>query len=119
MAGEPVPVGCRVFPVPVESSRAHGTFAGQWSRASIRHWQPTCPDLGRQRGVPGKGQPRARKTEAPLAPRPAPCKDAGDEAQDAGDEALLALARQAAAEHQDQHGQPITRDALRGSAPLR
>jgi hypothetical protein len=119
MAGEPVPVGCRVFPVPVESSRAHGTFAWQWSRASIRHWQPTCPDLGRQRGVPGKGQPRARKTETPLAPRPAPCKDAGDEAQDAGDEALLALARQAAAEHQDQHGQPIARDALRGSAPLR
>jgi hypothetical protein len=38
----------------------------------------------------------------------------GDEAQDAGDEALLALARQAAAGHQDQHGQPITRDALRG-----
>jgi hypothetical protein len=33
--------------------------------------------------------------------------------KDAGDEALLALARQAAAEHQDQHGQPITRDALR------
>jgi hypothetical protein len=33
--------------------------------------------------------------------------------QDAGDEALLAGARRAAAEHQDQHGQPITRDALR------
>jgi hypothetical protein len=37
----------------------------------------------------------------------------GTRAQDAGDEVLLALARQAAAEHQDQHGQPITRDALR------
>ena len=30
-----------------------------------------------------------------------------------GDEALLTAARRAAAEHQDQHGQPITRDALR------
>jgi len=30
-----------------------------------------------------------------------------------GDEALLAAARRAAAEHQDRHGQPITRDALR------
>jgi hypothetical protein len=36
----------------------------------------------------------------------------GDEAQDGGDEALLKAARQAA-EYQDQHGQPITRDALR------
>ena len=33
--------------------------------------------------------------------------------QDEEDEALLAAARRAAAEHQDQHGQPITRDALR------
>jgi hypothetical protein len=33
--------------------------------------------------------------------------------QAGGDEALLAAARRAAAEHQDQHGQPITRDALR------
>lgn len=50
----------------------------------------------------------------PSAPgRPSPAPDAGDEAQDGGDEALLALARRAAAEHQDQHGQPITRDALR------
>jgi hypothetical protein len=48
----PVPVGCHVFPVPVESSRAHGTFAGQRSRASTRHWQPAYPDLGRQRGIP-------------------------------------------------------------------
>jgi len=47
-----------------------------------------------------------RKTETPSAPRPAPRKDAGNEA-------LLALARQAAAEHQDQRGQPITRGALR------
>ena len=29
------------------------------------------------------------------------------------DEALLVAARRAAVEHQDQHGQPITRDALR------
>jgi hypothetical protein len=40
-------------------------------------------------------------------------QDSGDEARDGGDEALLTAARRAAAEHQDQHGQPITRDALR------
>jgi len=45
--------------------------------------------------------------------RPSPVPDAGDEARDGGDEALLAAARRAAAEHQDRHGQPITRDALR------
>jgi len=45
--------------------------------------------------------------------RPSPLAAAGDEAQDGGDEALLAAARRAAAEHQDAHGQPITRDALR------
>jgi hypothetical protein len=45
--------------------------------------------------------------------RPSPVREAGDEAQDGGDEALLAAARRAAAEHQDQHGQPVTRDALR------
>ena len=33
--------------------------------------------------------------------------------QDEEDEALLAAARRAAAEHQEKHGQPITRDALR------
>ncbi len=50
----------------------------------------------------------------PSAPgRPSPVPDAGDEAQDGGDEALLTAARRAAAEHQDQHGQPVTRDALR------
>jgi hypothetical protein len=50
----------------------------------------------------------------PSAPgRPSPLRDAGDEAQDGGDEALLAAARRAAAEHQGRHGQPITRDALR------
>ena len=50
----------------------------------------------------------------PSAPgRPSPVPEAGDEAQDGGDEALLAAARRAAAEHQDRHGQPITRDALR------
>jgi hypothetical protein len=50
----------------------------------------------------------------PSAPgRPSPLPDAGDEAQDGEDEALLAAARRAAAEHQDQHSQPITRDALR------
>ncbi len=51
--------------------------------------------------------------ELPAPGRPSPLQDAGDEAQDAGDQALLALARRAAAEHHHQHGQPITRDALR------
>ena len=45
--------------------------------------------------------------------RPSPVQDSGDEDQDGGDEALLIAARRAAAEHQDQHGQPVTRDALR------
>jgi hypothetical protein len=45
--------------------------------------------------------------------RPSPLPGAGDEARDEEDEALLALARRAAAEHQGAHGQPITRDALR------
>jgi hypothetical protein len=45
--------------------------------------------------------------------RPSPVPEAGDEARDGGDEALLAAARRAAGEHQGQHGQPITRDALR------
>jgi hypothetical protein len=40
-------------------------------------------------------------------------QEVGDEAQDGVDEALLTVARRAAAEHQDQRGQPITRDALR------
>jgi DNA-binding GntR family transcriptional regulator len=39
--------------------------------------------------------------------------EAGDEARDGGDEALLTAARRAASEHQGQHGQPITRDQLR------
>jgi hypothetical protein len=45
--------------------------------------------------------------------RPSPVREAGDDARDGGDEALLAAARRAAAEYQDRHGQPITRDALR------
>jgi Protein of unknown function (DUF2637) len=50
----------------------------------------------------------------PSAPgRPSPARDAGDHTQDGGDEALLGLARRAAADHQAAHGQPITRDALR------
>jgi hypothetical protein len=59
--------------------------------------------------------------DEPSAPgRPPPVPEAGDETQDAGDEtqngvddALLAAVRRAASEHQDQYGQPITRDALR------
>ena len=50
----------------------------------------------------------------PSAPgRPSPLPATGDEAGDGGEEALLAAARRAAAEHQDEHGQPITRDLLR------
>ena len=50
----------------------------------------------------------------PSAPgRPSQTRDAGDQTQDGGDEALLGLARRAAAEHQALRGQPITRDALR------
>jgi len=55
----------------------------------------------------------ARDGEASAPGRPSPVRDAGDEARDEEDEAVLALARRAAAEHQGQHGQPITRDALR------
>ena len=44
--------------------------------------------------------------ELPPPGRPSPV-------QDEEDEALLAAARRAAAEHQERHGQPITRDALR------
>jgi hypothetical protein len=55
----------------------------------------------------------ARDGEASAPGRPSPVRDAGDEAQDGGDEALLTAARRAAAEHLDRHGQPITRDALR------
>jgi uncharacterized protein DUF2637 len=51
--------------------------------------------------------------ELPAPGRPSPAQDGGDGAQDGGDEALLAAARRAAAEHHHQHGQPITRDALR------
>jgi len=47
--------------------------------------------------------------EAPAPGRPSPVPDARDEE----DQGVLALARRAAAEHQDQHGQPITRDQLR------
>jgi hypothetical protein len=51
--------------------------------------------------------------DEPSAPgRPSPLPAAGDGAQDSEDEAFLTAARRAAAEHQDQHGQPITRDAL-------
>ena len=55
----------------------------------------------------------ARDGEASAPGRPSPVHDAAEEARDGGDEALLAAARRAAAEHQGQHGQPITRDALR------
>ena len=65
-----------------------------------------------RRPRPAVGQDGAAG-ELPAPGRPSPVQDGRDGAQDAGDEALLALARRAAAEHHDQHGQPITRDALR------
>ena len=54
-------------------------------------------------GVPGQD---GGAGDVPAPGRPSPV-------QDEEDEALLAAARRAAAEHQDEHGQPITRDALR------
>jgi hypothetical protein len=55
-----------------------------------------------------------RTASKPSAPGwPSLVQDAGDEVQDGGDEALLAVARRAAVEHRDQHGKPITRDQLR------
>ena len=54
-------------------------------------------------GVPAR---TAAPVTCPGPGRPSP-------PQDEEDETLLAATRRAAAEHQDQHGQPITRDALR------
>jgi hypothetical protein len=65
-----------------------------------------------RRPLPAAGQD-GEAGEASWRGRPSPVPEAGDEARDGGDEALLAAARRAAAEHQDRHGQPITRDALR------
>jgi hypothetical protein len=65
-----------------------------------------------RRSRPAAGQDGAAG-EPSAQGRPSPLQAAEDEAQDGGDEALLAAARRAAAEHQDRHGQPITRDALR------
>jgi hypothetical protein len=64
--------------------------------------------------APGSSLARtALRAGRPRRGRPSRVPGAGDEAQDGGDEALLAAARRAAAEHQDRHGQPITRAALR------
>jgi hypothetical protein len=61
-----------------------------------------------RRARPAAGQD-GRPGELPAPGRPSPVQD--DEGGE--DEALLAAARRAAAEHQERHGQPITRDALR------
>lgn len=70
-----------------------------------------------ERRAARRSRPAAGEDDAagePSAPgRRSPVPAGGDEAQDGGDGAVLALARRAAAEHQDAHGQPITRDALR------
>ena len=73
------------------------------SRAIERRAARRAPPAADQDGDAG---------DLPAPGRPSPARDTGDGPQDGGDEALLALARRAAAEHQDQHGQPITRDAL-------
>jgi hypothetical protein len=65
-------------------------------RRAARRPQPAADVPGQDGGV----------SDLPGPGRPSP-------AQDEQDETLLTLARQAAAEHQNQHGQPITRDALR------
>jgi hypothetical protein len=55
-----------------------------------------------------------QKVGEPSPPgRLSPVPDEQDEARNEEDEAVLAAARRAAAEYQDAHGQPITRDALR------
>ena len=64
---------------------------------------------------------RAAHRARPAAAVPGQDDDTGDlsapgrpsPAQDAEDQALLAAALRAAAEHEERHGQPITRDALR------
>ena len=65
-------------------------------RRAARRAQPAA-------GVPGQDGD-ASDLSGPGRPSPA---------QDGEDEALLAAARRAAAGHQQAHGQPITRDALR------
>jgi hypothetical protein len=83
-----------------------------------------CPPGGLLHGLAAEPEPLAAELDLPATPRPAADgKDGGggelpapgrpSPARDDEDVALLALARRAAAEYQDQHGQPITRDALR------
>ena len=84
---------------------------------------------GRDDAGPGPGprppdRPRTARTRpCPRQPPASPAADGGGgpsgpgqppvPARDGQDEAVLAAARRAAAEHQAQHGQPISRDALR------
>ena len=69
-------------------------------RRATRRAQPASPPAG----TPGQDE----AADVPSWPgRPSPSL------QDGQDEALLAAARRAAADHQAAHGQPITRDALR------
>jgi len=51
--------------------------------------------------------------EPPAPGRPSPAQDEQDQPRDGEDEALLGAARRAAADHEEEHGQPITRDQLR------
>jgi hypothetical protein len=105
----------------------HGGARGRGGAVPGRHLRPgTAGRLGPNRGrrpvrrvpcrglhdrAPRRAAPPAASAQPPTTPArtvPASCPH-----RDGEDEALLAAARRAAAEHHDQHGQPITRDALR------
>jgi hypothetical protein len=66
------------------------------ARRAARRPRPAAAVPGQDGGI----------SDLPAPGRPSP-------AQDEEDEALLAAARRAAADHQQRHGQPITRDVLR------
>jgi hypothetical protein len=76
-------------------------------RRAARRPRPVASEDG------GVGEPSWTGRPSPVPDAGDEARDGGDEVQDGGDEALLTAARRAAAEHQERHGQPITRDALR------
>ncbi len=99
----PHPPGSADGPGPDRGRRAASRVPGR----GLDDRAPRRPTLPRLRWP---GQRNWRAVRAGTAVPGARCRD---EAQDGGDDALLAAARRAAAEHQEQHGQPVTRDALR------
>jgi Protein of unknown function (DUF2637) len=94
---QPTPWGLVVAAVP---SGAFLVAVSMIERRAARRPQPAAAPAG----APGQDGQQASPSGPGRAPSPP---------QDDGDEALLALALRAAAEHQAAHGQPITRDALR------